>query len=385
MSNTSSFDTDEDMSDMDVSEGAGAAEVLKNSNIEVKADQILPLPKIEDFKPEKSQEQIKAPQAKTTKLSKRSLSLSKIPILNKDTISRNTYDLDKLLDSKVQKAALKNLGLDKKSSLKRDRSLNSSRTSTKDETSERLLAYGERQKAQKDKLREESFKKELENCTFKPKINTQSENRSHEAFYEDMKKYLDEKLNKIKTKQEENEQLIISKSLDFPFRPSLCAHSVRIDKRIDNEESRHEKLYRLHKSKDQNLQRILKEKSLDNSRFSQSTEDSQLPFQPTVNKRSKNLVRDTSIDDHLYQDAIRRKQKPIEPPKTQIPEKMISTNSENVLINKLTTEFNENWDMIDIDNIEEVNYSRILDIFRSMYLLIENQKQEEARNMTMEI
>ncbi|CAG9335620.1 unnamed protein product [Blepharisma stoltei] len=402
-SSPSDFDSDVDFSDdsdLDISEGAGVAKISSGAQVDkpaepkqleipVKAEPIITqiVEEIKRILPPKPQK------PKTAKAkARRSLSLSRIPLLNKETINKDTYDIEKLLNPKVQKAALQTLGLEKQISLPKSFNLNleneTKPTPKVTDVANRLLENWEKVKAKKLANRAQSDQKEMEQCPFKPKINnTEAKNRSHDEFYEDMKKYLDEKLKKIKNKQDENEELIRTKSLELPFTPLLCAYSLKIESaKAENTMPRHERLYQLHKSKDnQSLQSILRDKSFASTQMTQSTDDSQVLFHPTVNKRSKELVRDSSVENILYQDALRRHHKSVDAPAPRVPDKVICSNSEKVLIEKLKNEFEDEWNLVDIDDTNIVTYSRMLEILRSMYFLLNPKKQEEARLLTLDL
>ncbi|CAG9309900.1 unnamed protein product [Blepharisma stoltei] len=407
-SSSSDFDSDVDFSDdseLDVDEGTTIAKISGSISIsdlpESKTldDPVQTNPSVKtDSTVTADKKEIKLGQfpsppapVKPNVKSQRPSSLSRIPLLNKETTNQNTYDIDRLMNPKVQKSALRTLGLEKRISLPKYKNISlESRPNAAPKTTDvadRLLADWEKIKNKKSAQKEQAEKEELEKCTFKPVINTQARSRTHEEFYDDMKRFLDDKLNRIKNKQEENEQLIRTQSQELPFRPSLCPNSIKIESmKSGNNYPRYEKLYQLHKSKDnQGLQSALKEKSTDSMQLSQSTEDSQILFHPSVNERSKKLIRNSSIENILYEDALRRHNKSLNPSPIRIQNKIISDKSEKVLMEKLKNDFEDGWIYIDIDNTKLVSYTRMLEVLRSMHFLANPKKQEESRLLTLEL
>ncbi|CAG9335613.1 unnamed protein product [Blepharisma stoltei] len=410
-SSSSSWDSDEDFSDedLDIGEGDGVAAVSQSSPSQKPVEQSLSKTPIQaepqaltevqkdpepNAKPS-SPKPIETPKRKEKRLfstssSRVSYDSVTIPILNKDTLNRETYDLDMLFDPKVQGEAFKTLGIKKKfvnlNKLEEDGS-----TAIKNESGKRLLSFQNKYINDIEKNRQDLAKSEMEQCTFIPKINPNpAKNRSYDDFYLDSKKYLDEKMNKIKKVQEENEEQFKRTSEHWfniswhesklPWTPSF-RKSTSTD---EFEEKRHEKLYNLKPKETVGNQSSSKDKSFSSSQISESTDDSQVLFKPTVNKRSKEMVRDEEISDHLYNDAVRRLNKSLTMP-LKLKTKIISDNSEQVLMDKLKREFDEKWKLVDIDDSNAVNYNRMLEVFRLMHFLPENKNEDEARLVALSL
>lgn len=234
----------------------------------------------------------------------------------------------------------------------------------------------------KDKIKAWKDQKEQDEtvgCTFKPQIKTKREKKTNEEFYEYMKAYIQKKENKIKSMKDE-EKKANNKSMEFTHQPKLCEKSIQmIARKSDLEESTFDRLHRLYKS--------ASGKSSNNSgRESVATDfknDDSVLFHPTVNKKSQLLNRSEPVEKILYDDALRRINKDKNPP-NPAKTKFITNKSEKVLIEKLKRDFEEAFMCINTDTTLEINYTKMIELFKCMYFIKDEHKKEDERLLLLE-
>lgn len=333
--------------------------------------------------------------------------MSFIPIVNKDTTNSNTYDLEFLLNPEVQKIAKSCHRLTQSSTVSATGSFVKSKDHIKKNIlntrshynsmsskelqieiikpkSKKLSIDVEERFYSKAKKTEEKLKtlkelkeiQEINSCTFKPKITTKRKEKSYDEFYEYMAKFKEQKEKKIKMIQEE-EQKAIEKSSDCSYQPKLCEKSIQIVARKSTiDDNTFERLHNYYKCKGNSVDRS--DKGMDSKHDSPNKE-----FQPKVSKKSQNLQRTQPVENILYNDAIRRKNKEVKEVSYLVP-KFITSSSEKVLITKLKREFEEGFFLIDIDSTGEVNYTRMIELFRQLSMVKDDSKREEERLLILE-
>ncbi|OMJ94962.1 hypothetical protein SteCoe_1825 [Stentor coeruleus] len=334
------------------------------------------------------------------------------PILNKDTVNPNTFDIDFLLNPEVQKLAHNRNKLKESSTVKNSnkpqvnptnhiqKNIKNSKILSNSKSSKELppsdvpeiqqkamkIDVEERfyKKAQiiKDKiqvLKEQKAQGEIIECTFKPQIKTKRENKSYDEFYEYMKSYAQKKENKIKNIKDE-ETKAQENSIEYTYQPKLCEKSLQmIAKKSDLEESTFDRLHKLYKNQ------LVKSSnnSARESFVSDIKNDDSTSFQPTVNKKSQNLIRTEPVETKLYNDALRRINQDRNPPiPTQ--HKFITNRSEKVLIDKLKRDFEEAFVRIDSDALNELNYTKMHELFKSMNFIKDENKKEDERLLLLD-
>ena len=332
-----------------------------------------------------------------------------IPILNKDTAHPDRFDLNFLLNPEVQKIAQSGHRLTQSTTINTSNSFASSKNHIKQniknakshtnsisqknltvpyvnlngkksflDVDERFYSKAKKTEERIKALKEVKDMEEINNCTFHPKIRTQRKQKTYTEYYEYMNNFAEKKQQKVKNLQEE-EKKTYEKTNDFDHQPKICENSLRIlaSKSIVEETA----FDRLHKFYKYNA------KSEDNSgRDSPASNiklESQKFFHPVINKKTQELQRSDPIEKILYDDALRRLKKNTVP-KPSEPAKFTNIKSEQFLINKVKRDFEEGFCSINVDNTGEVNYTRMIEIFKIMHMIEENGKKEEERLLLLD-
>jgi len=247
-----------------------------------------------------------------------------------------------------------------------------------------------------NKVRKELLlEKEMEECTFAPKINeraSQKPKRSINEFLEDQKNYVQKVEEKKKKLQDEAKQKELANI--GPHKPELSEGTRKIlekkkeEKQGKNEpeEPVHDRLYQLGRnSQIKNTSVAANETgeglSRNSSNFIGRTPQDIHPeatFRPQISEKSKNLKREGRIEDHLYQDAIRRHRDSVTSasakPKPAKPK--ISESTQKALAMRFIKEF----DLAILDYLHEgeskLDYLRLNEFLRKLCFLRESERIE---------
>lgn len=304
------------------------------------------------------------------------------------------------------------------------------KTSKTVDVNQRFYKKAEDYKKKNEELKEKIMKEQLDACTFRPKTNTKEKTKQNPR---DFNKKLDDYIEKKKKRQED--AMVESKKNqdkqdnpeELTYKPKICEKSKEIlSKKVKDEVPIHERLYNQSKTQahkqlheiESHIQREPKEKEIANdvpegekpiiegeeakvevkdpSKDSSSTKEKELLsdpnktveeqevfFRPTINQKSKNLARQGKIENILYEDALRRKNKTVNTqnsPQT----KFLTSNSEKFLADKFKRDFNDCLVEIETEDSSKLNYNQLLDISRSLYFIRE-EKEELDRITTMQI
>ena len=281
------------------------------------------------------------------------MSSSYIPVLNAATIRSETFDLDYLLNPQVQKSALaghrfsRSRGEDfERQSLSKIESSFDSRKKFKDPHALRLSEYSERKKKNVESMKTERQKAEAQECTFKPKIlNSNRKKRSSEGFYRDMLAFKQKNLESSQQKKLEKDKELVSESLQFSYKPSLCGKSLQL---LEGRSSvpAHIKLFRMHKEKK--------------------------PEQPTQEVTPKQKPQ-RNVHELLYKDALKRAQTQTSSPNPKS-QKLISENSEKYLLKTFLKELKEQLAAVDIYYSKEFNYAQFTDLLNKLFFVNETDE-----------
>ncbi|OMJ89201.1 hypothetical protein SteCoe_8677 [Stentor coeruleus] len=378
--------------------GSGRAEVPKSTQDK------------EDNKQSKPQSQKKKLKKSTDNNFKFEIPKMKgIPILNKYTVNPNTFDLNYLLNPDVQKSAQsghrfiqssngtqsnKNLG-NHKSPTQKTIANNQNNGNSKSNKELSTIAILEKKYAsdieerfyKKAKQTEEKIKawkeqkeqEEKSGCTFKPQIKAKRENKTYNEYYEYMKEHVQKKENKIKSIKEEEIKNQEKNAENF-HQPKLCEKSLQmIARKSDLEESAFDRLHKQYKSASRKSINTVSREFL----VSDFKNENSSLFQPTVNKKSQMLNRSDPVEKILYDDALRRIGKDKNPPIPTI-SKYITSKSEKVLIDKLKRDFEEAFISISSDTSTEINYTKMIELFKSMYFIKDELKKEDERLLLLD-
>ena len=260
------------------------------------------------------------------------------------------------------------------------------------DVNERFYKKAEDYKKKKDEMKEKSMKEELDACTFQPKTNSNVKDKVKQSPREFNKK-LDDYLEK-KKKQQESALVARNKDMqekqdadeDLTYKPKICEKSKLIlSKKPSAEGPIHERLYNQYKNQaNKQLHELEKDKDKEHPADPNKTIDEpEVFFQPTINKKSHNIARPDKIDKILYDDAIRRKNKPPQTPLSPV-HKFMNVNSEKVLIDKFKREFNEALIELNMQESEKINYNQVLELFRILDFIRE-ENEEQDRGSTLKV
>ena len=325
-----------------------------------------------------------------------------LPLLSAANVNSMTYDLDQLLDPKLQRhpserlSATFNLNTSDFVKLNRELAGKPLASRSKDDSArprpsypdqgnveERFYKYRKNVEDKVKLMEEELRKKEKADCTFKPTIigrqgpagNVQ---RSPEEFYQEMLRHKQVAADKIKYMREESNKA--EKSVeDGYFKPQLCAKSVTlVGSKGETALPVHEKLYQAHKLQ---MQKQLKSTELGSTDGSQTSTDSRL-FSPAINKASQNLIRDKPIEVSLLEDAERRLKKlEAQPAKSAVPKSM-NSHSEAMLLRKFKEELSSAWTALDEEGTGTLNYTKTGELLKALRFIendSEGKNYEEER------
>ena len=373
MNITISNKTSSDSEDMDVGEEEGKAVPIRSiathsapHSPAISAGDAIEMPP--------APQHVKFVRAKTYKILR-----SPIPVLNKDTENSETYDAELLISPKTQERVWSEHRMKKSRSPRPtkltyckslDVSMEKERISIPrysknyfDNRSEELKKGIEKKFG---KFAEEISKKELEECSFIPNI--EKLKGKPPTSPKNLTERLLAKENKLKGSQE------VDKNLTFT--PKLCKKSKKMAKQSSDDEPRHESLYKHYKSRSN---KDLARAKVDNEREAQEIVQTQItvlqpepqePFIPSLNVRSKNMLRTVQFGENYNPPQARRNSHT----HSYIQNLCISPKSEKVLIEKFSKEFN---DAVGEEALE-ISYAHLIEILRSMYFVLGTEKNTEA-------
>ena len=318
--------------------------------------------------------------------------ITTIPILNKDTSHPDTFDINYTLSPNIQKiaksghrltlsATISNLSLSKTE--KKKTSYKDSAKTEKNNFSRKSSINIDERFYNKVKKTEEKIKnlkiakekEEIGSCTFRPHIISNRKHKSYQEFYEYMNSFNKNREKKVEDLKQEKEKAF-ELCTDHTFQPKINQKSVKIiEKKGNCDEVIHEKL-----SKSSKIQ----EKFLNPEKDEQI--NSKKLFHPSISKKSHLIQRSESIEKILYKDAVKRfTSSCIIIPEKSLSTRLISINSEKILIEKLKKEFDDCFSSLDIDNTGQINYSKTVELFRKLNMIKENEKSEQERIFLLEI
>ena len=330
-----------------------------------------------------------------------------IPVINSSTIDPIKYDLDRLLDPKIQKQAETGdrfsashqappprkqrnpdepdfLKLNRESALRPRASSGYSYDEGDKRLShhpdpvnveERFYKYRRNVEEKVKKLEEELARREKAQCTFEPEILEKRKDnevpRSAESFFKDQmlhKKLVTTKVEVLRQKAE----AAYSQEERTLFTPKLCEQSMKmLAAKPQDSQPRHDQLYQQHR-------RLLKQHvrnsdispSLDASDLSSTSQSSVRAFTPAINKASQRIVRDKPVEVYLMEDAARRQRARNSVPTQEAPVTLVTSASQLLLMKKFKEEFQSAW--AEVSETDEINYSKVGELLKVLKF-IDNQ------------
>lgn len=356
-----------------------------------------------------------------------------LPVLTPNTVSRDTYDLDLLLDSKAQRQLTAGHRFSSPSPFPVSRlrslspsvnhiSLNKSKVAEKSSLRVSLDNYSNTvnsalagllmstvqaketqipdvqhfwdyrsQALEKTKQREkELIRKELAGCTFHPVIIKEEHGRpkrDSEEYYNEMVAYRAKVAAKVKFLKSEADKALEEEESEY-FKPTICIKSRKIDMQPDGK--RYQRLYELHKGKIQRRIREAETSVLTTSQASILSDDSDTepsrPFHPHINKRSQHLSRGQPVEDLLYQEAFTREEKLRQAREVERkPAKLISGSSEHLLMDKFQSELDSIWTLLE-GSQPDMSYMKFVTLLTEMAFIENNQEErsyEQERDLIL--
>lgn len=243
------------------------------------------------------------------------------------------------------------------------------------DVNERFYKKAEDYKKKKEEMKEKFKKDELDGCTFQPKTNSKEKvKQSPKDFNKKLDDYIERKRKKqedaqiAKTKEIEEKQNIE----DLTYKPKICEKSKSILSKKPVEGPIYERLYNQGKNQaSKQIQELDKEKEKE-ADPNKTIEEPEVFFHPTINKKSQNMLRPDKIEKILYDDAIRRKNKPPQAPTSPV-HKFMNSNSEKVLLDKFKRDFTEATVGVEL----KINYNQFLEISDLLHFIREESEEQD--------
>lgn len=234
-----------------------------------------------------------------------------------------------------------------------------------DELAHKITQFEDKKRQKIQFLKEEKEQKEVEECKFVPQLMTKKKHevtRNLDQFLEDQKRYEELKKQKQQERLEENVKSQMSQTLRGPY---INEKSKRLLEQRQNRD-RVQSIQREEggiidstKSKNLNSNVLSANKNKENTTVNGNTSvtrpsnlqsktllnsaQKECSFQPQITKMSKNMVRDKPVQDHLYEEAFRRKVKLQEKEKEiyKPVQKQINKETEKYVVQRFVREFQQ--------------------------------------------
>ena len=233
-----------------------------------------------------------------------------------------------------------------------------------------LLEFGTQAELRREKLREERMKKEMSECSFRPKILPNSQSiRSSEEYYHYMLAHQQRVALKTQSQRDEIDS-IFTKQAGTLFIPTICRYSRELVK--ETSEPRFEHLYKQHKV---NLMKRM-EAGDKEVLSTASTEDVSVVKQKNSSGKlgkTKNYAKSSE------KTKLSKEIKEIEP------EKKTNHESNLMLKERFLKEFREKWANLEPEK-DEITYTKFTLLLTDLHFITNNPKSSsftEERNLTL--
>lgn len=210
--------------------------------------------------------------------SKPSINKSKIPVLDSTFINSHTYDYEKLMNLISPNKLKESIDIESKR-------LNSLATPKRKvfDVAERLMSYQQLADNRTRFKKIEQENKEMENCTFSPKINNSNPRRSFSKFLEHQSDF-----QRIKRAKIDKKKIILSKEKqkndDLSPKIEISPGSQKINFQKKNKKSVHDRLYEDSKTLKKTISSI-------------NTDGQTLSFSPDCKSTKHYLIKDALSSD----------------------------------------------------------------------------------------
>ena len=279
----------------------------------------------------------------------------------------------------------------------------------------RLMQQGEVMTENSKALTSAYLSKELQECTFAPRIKTAKPRRTLDQFLKDQQEHLLQKEEKTRRLQEEKSRNAKTQE-EATFKPSICQGSKKILQKKQKSQSQsqektqfHQRLH--HVGKNAHTKQMQAAAERDSPNLPRDSVDSQFvgrrvatsssqaqskrtsktveapTFKPQIHKKSKNLKRDDRVDNILYNDALRRQHKVIEASKmksrsTSLPG--MSFASKRALAMRFIKEFDiAILEFLEVGKEPKLTYLELIELLRKLCFIKESEHMENT-NLTPE-
>jgi hypothetical protein len=273
----------------------------------------------------------------------------------------------------------------------------------KERTDERVNGFQENKRRKMELIKQENEKKEMQDCTFAPKMVTKpvGQRRKLNEFLDAQRKHEEDKALKRNILLEQESQL----EAGTIHHPSINESSRKmLAKRKDAGKPVHERLYGISKnnkkmnqimneaeSEDMNGGDFTSQKFASRSKVTIDLENE--TFAPKINTRSKEIVRDQPVQELLYNDALRRKDmSELRKQKNSIKEnskRKREVNESNIeyLIHRFNKEFEPTFEAIaqqgEEDATEILNYRQLGELLFDMGFLSGSASSESEERILL--
>lgn len=200
---------------------------------------------------------------------------------------------------------------------------------------QRLYQYRDQVQEKLKQAKEQLLQDELDKCTFAPTLAKFELNRTpkqpQDFYHEGVVKARENKQKAADLRREMTAE-------PSSFRPEIDAHSLKLlEKKGRSQKPVHDKLYRSIRS---TVTRQITEGQFLHSKSLEKGRD--LTFKPTINPKSEEMVKEKRGNLQLYEEALKKSSKPISDVKQYQP-KLLSKHSEKMLQAKFEEELKTAW------------------------------------------
>ncbi|OMJ82928.1 hypothetical protein SteCoe_16261 [Stentor coeruleus] len=219
----------------------------------------------------------------------------------------------------------------------------------------RFYDYQSRVNKKVTEMQEEKMSKELEGCTFAPKINRKTEKRDFDQFIKHIENYSKAKTEKLeRIKKDKLESELPTKG---SFKPTLSEKTIKLTKKNKSPEPIHERLYK--------ESEVLKKK---HEELSKLILEQHCSFKPKLNEQSENLKREGLTTQRLYEKS-KEKPKEYEFFYNMNKEKHVNEVSESMIVDKFNKEVEEAFPNKAEEEAPMLNYVEFVEIIRKLGFL----------------
>lgn len=201
-------------------------------------------------------------------------------------------------------------------------------------------------------LQEEKKSKELEGCTFAPKINKKSEKRDFHQFMKHVENF--DKVKKEKIERIKKEKLDSETPKKSSFKPTLSEKTIKLTTGHKSPDPIHERLYK--------ESAVLKKK---HEELSKQILEESCSFKPKLNEQSENLKRKGRASLRLFEISKSQAKSP-EPFFERPIEKLVNPESEAIILDKFVKDVDEAFPSKADEEAPMLNFLEFVEILKKL-------------------